>query len=54
LLAEALVTHAPDHAQFHGFPTCATLVVDFDAPDWTMARIGSGRTVAFAVPREVM
>src|SRR5690606_1740002 len=54
LLAEALVSHAPDHPQFFGYPTCATLVVAFEAEDWGRIRPGRGTAQAFAIPREVM
>lgn len=41
------------HSGFAGFPTCATLVADFDAPSWDKVEPGTGRGVDFIVPREL-
>ncbi|CUH78809.1 SixA phosphatase family protein [Tropicibacter naphthalenivorans] len=52
-LAKALVRQPPDHARFADYPTCATLVVDFDSP-WPDIRLATGEVQDFAVPREVI
>ncbi|WP_226783282.1 SixA phosphatase family protein [Oceaniglobus trochenteri] len=54
ILAESLVRRAPQHARFRSYPTCATLVVDFDVEDWALVLPGLGRCVDFAIPREVI
>ncbi|MBM2577095.1 histidine phosphatase family protein [Jannaschia sp. Os4] len=47
--AARLAAEAPDHPDFHRFPTCACAVLDFDGPPaW-----GAGRVAAFAVPRDL-
>jgi phosphohistidine phosphatase len=51
--AEDLVSHAPDHPRFADYPTCATLVVDFDVNDWSDMTHGSGTPLAFVIPREL-
>lgn len=51
--AAQLVAQRPDHAQFSRYPTCATLVAEFDAPDWGKLRLGTGQPVAFIVPRDL-
>ncbi|TNF60186.1 MAG: histidine phosphatase family protein [Rhodobacteraceae bacterium] len=51
--AGQLVARAPDHDQFGTYPTCATLVVQFEAPDWASVRPGTGQARAFVVPREL-
>lgn len=52
--AESLVRTPPDHPRFDDYPTCATLVVRFDAPSWSEVDWGSGEVVDFAIPREVI
>lgn len=52
-LAGDLVTHAPDHPRFFDYPTCATLVVDFQAADWSAVAAGRGAPVDFVVPRDL-
>jgi len=51
--AEDLVSHAPDHPRFADYPTCATLVVDFDVNDWSDMTHGSSAPLAFVIPREL-
>lgn len=51
--AERLVSHAPANAEFHRYPTGATLVVDFAADSWPEVGFGSGTAVDFVVPREI-
>jgi phosphohistidine phosphatase len=48
-----LVARAPQHPRFASYPTCATLVADFDAPGWPEVTPGSGHVRAFVVPREL-
>ncbi len=53
-MAARLVTLPPPHPRFFDYPTCATLVADFDIDTWAEAGFGRARTVNFAIPREVM
>lgn len=43
----------PRHPRLVDYPTCATLVADFDAEDWSQVAPGAGRAVAFVIPREL-
>ncbi len=52
-LAAALVRTRPAHPGFGRYPTCATLVVDFDATDWAAIRPGTGEIREFIVPRDL-
>ncbi|NYS24529.1 histidine phosphatase family protein [Rhodobacteraceae bacterium 2376] len=52
-LAASLVARAPAHPGFLRYPTCATLVVEFDAAEWAELRPASGRVVDFVVPRDL-
>lgn len=52
LCAAALVGTAPDHPRFRDYPTCATLIADFDIADWDDLIPGRGKVVDFRVPRE--
>lgn len=49
-----LVTRAPLHDGFSRYPTGATLVADFDVETWSEAGYGTGSTVDFIVPRELV
>ncbi|MCV6587091.1 MAG: histidine phosphatase family protein [Marinibacterium sp.] len=52
--AARLVHKAPDHARFHDYPTCATLVARFDrAKGWRDVGFGSGEAVDFQIPRNL-
>lgn len=51
--ATALVRNRPAHPEFVRYPTCATLVVDFDAADWAAIRPGTGEFRDFIVPRDL-
>ena len=51
--AETLVTQPPDHPRFHDYPTCATLVADFEIDDWSELTKASGTPLAFVIPREL-
>lgn len=53
MLAESLLARAPDHIDFDRFPTCATLVADFDIANWDSLHHGTGRAVHFVVPRDL-
>ena len=49
--ARLLLREAPADTDFARFPTAATAVIDFDAADWAEVGWGTGRLVAFTVPR---
>lgn len=51
--ARLLLSHAPAHTRFADYPTGAMLIADFDLPDWTALRFGTGRAVDFTVPRDL-
>ena len=51
--AQRLVVTPPDHDRFGDYPTGATLVATFDAPDWAAVTWQTGRTIDFAIPREL-
>ncbi len=53
MLANALVTAAPDHHRFSDYPTCATTIMDFDADHWAAITPRSGHVVDFIVPRDL-
>ena len=48
-----MLDRAPRHARFADYPTCATLVAEFDAAGWPEVAPCSGRALAFVVPREL-
>jgi len=48
--AAMLPAKPPAHADFRRYPTGATLVVDFAAPDWAAVRPGMGSVLDFFVP----
>ena len=52
-LARRLVATPPAHSRFADYPTAATLVAEFDAPDWPAMRPGTGGVVDFVVPRDL-
>lgn len=51
--AERLVQTLPSHSRFLDYPTCATLVADFDIDSWADVDFGQARTLAFIIPREL-
>ena len=51
--AASLVTAPPSHVRFADFPTCATMVAEFDARDWAEVGPGSGRVLDFAIPADL-
>lgn len=52
--AAQLVAKPPAHERFDDYPTGATLVVDFDAGDWSGVAAKSGHVVDFVIPREIL
>jgi phosphohistidine phosphatase len=52
--AHRLVARAPLHEAFARYPTGATLVAEFDVADWAEVQPGTGSTVDFIVPRELV
>ena len=52
--AERLLRSFPNHPGFLSYPTCATLVADFDIESWKDARFGTATHVAFIVPRDLI
>ncbi|MEX0277650.1 MAG: histidine phosphatase family protein [Ruegeria sp.] len=53
IFAEQIVRQAPNHARFHGYPTCATTVIRFDIDTWAQIRWSSGTVLGFTIPREL-
>ncbi len=49
--AARLVRVPPAHPDFTRYPTAATLVATFEAPDWAAVGFGSGTATAFVTPR---
>ena len=52
--AEAMAKISPAHKRFHDYPTCATWVANIDKDHWSEVEFGLARTIAFAIPREVL
>ncbi len=53
-LARDLVENPPEHPRFSDYPTCATLVADFEIENWREVKPGSGTAVKFITPRELI
>lgn len=51
--AESILARPPDHPRFHDYPTCATLVAEFDIENWSDMTKASGTPLAFVIPREL-
>lgn len=51
-LAQWIAEEPPQRSEFERFPTCATLVVEFDRNDWQIEPL-TGRVLDFAVPRDL-
>jgi phosphohistidine phosphatase len=51
--AARLLAAPPDHRDFARYPTCATLVAEFEGRDWADIDFGTGNAVDFIVPREL-
>ncbi|MCB2128642.1 MAG: histidine phosphatase family protein [Rhodobacteraceae bacterium] len=49
-LAGILAARAPNHADFHRYPTAATLVLDFQIIDWKDVKAATGSVLDFFVP----
>ena len=54
LFAAQAVAQPPGHPRFADYPTCATLVADFEGPGWASVREHGGQTRAFVVPRDLI
>ena len=52
--AEAMAKIPPAHERFHDYPACATWVSNIDKDHWSEVEFGLARTIAFAIPREVL
>ena len=48
--ARLLAARAPNHPEFHRYPTAATTVYDFQIADWTAAAFGAGSVLDFFIP----
>lgn len=51
--ASLLLAAPMAHSGFTRFPTCATLVAEFDCDSWVGVNFGTGRGVDFVVPRDL-
>ena len=54
MLAEMLAAKAPNHPDFHRFPTGAAIVLEFETSTWRELPWGSGTCTHFEVPRALM
>ncbi len=52
--ANRLVCNQPDHPRFYDYPTCATTVIRFDAPDWSVLEWHRGEVLGFIIPRALL
>lgn len=52
--AALLVRSPPEHTRFYDYPTCATLILDFDIEDWAELIEGTGEVVEFITPHEII
>lgn len=50
--AEAMLAEPPEDPEFYGYPTCATLIAEFDGDDWSKVKPRTGRALAFFTPSE--
>lgn len=53
MLAQALCNRMPDHTRFLDFPTASTLVLRFDAPQWSDIRLAQGQVINFVTPDDL-
>lgn len=51
--AARILMQPPRHPRFRDYPTCATLVAEFDTDDWARVEFGTGRAVDFAIPADL-
>ncbi len=52
--AHQVVKHPPHHSRFGDYPTGATLLIEFDIDTWSDLHLGTGRSIDFVVPRELL
>jgi len=52
--AQGLVSALPGDARFERYPTAATAVIDFDAPDWTKVAWSSGTVTDLVFARDLI
>jgi phosphohistidine phosphatase len=52
-LAAMLLRQRVAHPAFNQYPTCATLVAEFDAENWAAVDYDTGTALDFVVPREL-
>ena len=52
--ARAALAEPVDHPRFDDYPTCATLLAEFEIERWEAFRMGTGAARGFAIPREVI
>jgi len=52
-LANAMAATAPDHPEFHRYPTAATTILEFNSSKWAGIRPQTGRMLDFIVPRDL-
>ncbi len=52
--AQGLVSALPGDARFERYPTAATAVIDFDAPDWTRVVWSTGTVTDLVFPRDLV
>lgn len=52
--AASLVKSTPEHTRFYDYPTCATLIVDFDILDWAELVENTGKVIEFITPNEIL
>jgi phosphohistidine phosphatase len=53
-MAQRLVPEPLDHPRFEDYPTCATLVCDFDVGSWKEIGWHQGQPIDFVVPRDLI
>lgn len=51
--AHVLVSEPPAHERWDDYPTCATLVADFDVATWSDLQPGTGQITDFVVGRDL-
>lgn len=51
--AQRLLASPPVDPEFHRYPTGATMVATFDAPDWSAVSFGQGAMLDFVAPRNL-
>ena len=52
-MAQRLLPEPFDHPRFEDYPTCATLVCDFDAESWNDIGWHEGQPIDFTVPKDL-